>query len=240
MEKFMRAKKLYKVLFALIFFCHPASAQNYRQLFAGAYAQAEQTAAELRPMLNKYATACCEDSKLMEAIIFPELIRYNRLYDVVETGSLMGLYARLGSDYADFSIGKLQMKPTFAVSLERFMLMHPELKWVQQLGFDRVAVNDCYENRTARINRLDNDEWQIKYLIAMIKCLRIKHPEIWRNSSAEQKLTLVATAYNCGWDKSLAMIRATSNKTYYHLNYWDAAVKYSFAHVAWYRYKELI
>lgn len=236
----MPAKKLYKLLFALIFFCYTASAQNYRQLFAGAYVQAEQTAADLRPMLNKYASTTGEDSKLMEAIIFPELIRYNRLYDVVETGSLMGLYARLGSDYADFSIGKLQMKPTFAVSLERFMLDHRELKWVHQLGFDGVAINDCYENRTARINRLDNDEWQIKYLVAMIKCLKIKHPEIWRNTTAGQKLVLIATAYNCGWDKSMATIKAASSKTYYHLNYWDAAIKYRFATVAWYRYKELI
>lgn len=215
-----------------------AFAHNYRQLFGRSYQKAEQNAADLRPLLHQYAVAYHVDEKLMEAIIFPELMRYNRLFDAVETGSLMGLYSRFGADYANFSIGPMQMKPTFALSLETHLLK-TKPAWAKQPGFYSIAITNTYDNRVARINRLDNKEWQVKYLIAMLRIVQVKHHTLWSKLSAEQKVSFAASAYNCGWDKPAQIIRSYISKPYYHLMPWDADEKYCFADVAVFRYREL-
>ena len=48
------------------------------------------------------------------AVVFPELIRYSALRDKIEITLLKSLYIYKGDDYADFSIGQFQMKPSFA------------------------------------------------------------------------------------------------------------------------------
>lgn len=53
----------------------------------------------------------------LQAIVFPEIMRYNGLKDGIETESLRTLYVQFGEDYADFSIGLFQMKPCFAQQL---------------------------------------------------------------------------------------------------------------------------
>ena len=47
------------------------------------------------------------------AIFFPELIRYSFIRDLLETTALEYLYIENGKNYADFSIGRMQMKPSF-------------------------------------------------------------------------------------------------------------------------------
>lgn len=222
----------------LILLGQAAFAHNYRELFGRSYQKAEQSAQAMRPLLHKYAVAYKVDERLMEAIIFPELMRYNRLFDAVETGSLMGLYSRFGSEYANFSIGQMQMKPTFALSLETH-LHKSKLAWVKQLAFDTIPIADNYDNRVARINRLDNLEWQVKYLTAMLKAIEVKHLVLWNKFSAEQKVSFAASAYNCGWYKPVAIIQTYIGKAYYHLKPWDAEEKYCFADVAVFRFKEL-
>ena len=225
-------------VFSLILLGQTAFAHNYRELFGRNYQKAEQSAKELRPLLHKYASAYQVDERLMEAIIFPELMRYNRLFDAVETGSLMGLYSRFGADYANFSIGQMQMKPTFALSVETYLHKNKP-GWAKQLGFNEIAITDNYDNRVARINRLDNIEWQVKYLVAMLKVIAVKHHSLWVGFSAEQKVSFAASAYNCGWDKSTMVIQAYISKPYYHLKPWDTEEKYCFANVAVFRFREL-
>jgi len=216
-----------------------ATAHDYRKVFDRDYQKAETSAGALRPLLTRYATACGEDANLMEAVIFPELMRYNVVFDAVETGSLMSLYTRLGSDYANFSIGRLQMKPSFATSIEKYLLNLPNQQWVNTLGFDKIDIADTYDSRVARISRLDNPEGQIKYLVAMLKCIKIKHSAVWYKLSARQKLLFVASAYNCGWDKSATTIHAFCKKRFYKLRPWSYGAKYCFAEIALQRYNEL-
>jgi hypothetical protein len=45
------------------------------------------------------------DSQMASAIVFPELIRYSYLRDVIEITALKALYVQYGSGYSDFSIG---------------------------------------------------------------------------------------------------------------------------------------
>jgi hypothetical protein len=238
----MFAKKSFNliIILALLLQGTVAVAQNYRKFFNRHYLKAETSARALRPLLQQYARLCDEDSKQMEAVIFPELMRYNAVFDVVETGSLMGLYSRLGSDYANFSIGRFQMKPSFALAIEKFLIPYRDEAWVKALAFDQVGVNDNYEDRSARIDRLDNPEWQVKYLVAMFKCIRLKHADAIRSLSAGKKLAFLATAYNCGWDKSTATINSFATKCYYCISPWGSHNKYNFAKISLQRYNELI
>ena len=58
------------------------------------------------------------DARLAEAIVFPELIRYSRWQDEIETAAVNGLYVLQGTSGANFSIGRFQMKPSFAEEVE--------------------------------------------------------------------------------------------------------------------------
>jgi len=67
-----------------------------------------------------------------------------------------------GADYANFSIGYFQMKPSFVEQLEEF---------IQADSLLRRKYRDCLfikpQERAARVTRVDRlitIEWQIKYL----------------------------------------------------------------------------
>lgn len=234
---FTSAKKRFSIVFCLIVLCNQCFALNYREIFGGRYTKAEKKITGIRPLIQRYARQYDVDGNLIEAVIFPEVMRYNSVYNGVETGSLMGLYSRFGADYADFSIGIMQMKPTFAESIERETQKHKDEVWVKSLGFDKLSLKEDYNARMARVTRLTKGEWQVKYFIAMLKCIEIKH----KTSKVKPAVNLqfIAAAYNCGWDKSTAVIRSHISKKYYHLSNWDTGKKYAFADVALYRYNEI-
>ncbi|RYZ99677.1 MAG: hypothetical protein EOP47_16125 [Sphingobacteriaceae bacterium] len=232
---FTTAKKSFSII-GLLFLGQQTLANDYRQIFGNQYTRAEKSATEIRPLIQKYAKAFNENSRLMEAIVFPELMRYNALYDAVETGSLIGLYARFGYEYANFSIGLLQMKPTFALSIETELAKHKQSQWVKALGFDKVSLIDDHKSRLARVDRLENTEWQVKYLIAMLKCLKLKNSKLKLSEAYKVKFT--ASAYNCGWNKSAAVIKSFISKKHYQTGIMDSD-RYAFADVTLYRFNEI-
>ena len=69
----------------------------------------------MEPLLAKYHVSY----PVAISIIFPEIVRYSALRDKVEISLLKTLYVNLGEDYADFSIGQFQMKPSFAEAIRR-------------------------------------------------------------------------------------------------------------------------
>ena len=64
----------------------------------------------------------------LAAILFPELIRYSVYKDFFETQALELLYIDYGKKTADFSIGRFQMKPSFAEAVEAYILAHEQLQ----------------------------------------------------------------------------------------------------------------
>lgn len=233
---FTTVKKSFSII-GLLFLGQQTLANDYKQLFGNQYTRAEKTAAEIRPVIQKYAKAFGEDSRLMEAIVFPELMRYNALYDAVETGSLIGLYARFGYEYADFSIGLLQMKPSFALAIETELAKHKQSKWVKAMGFDKVSLTDNHKSRLARVDRLEDTEWQVKYLIAMLKCLKLRHSKL--KLTETERVQFTASAYNCGWNKSAGVIKSFISKKHYQTGLIEGD-RYAFADVALYRYKNCL
>ena len=72
-------------------------------------------------------------------VIFPELIRYAIVKDLLETAALEAIYVELGVEGADFSIGHFQMKPSFAEQLEEKIRGNPDLLRL----FKRITNYTC-------------------------------------------------------------------------------------------------
>jgi len=233
----------YKLLFSIhLALCVNNSPQllDYRRAFAGNYLRAEEKAKLIRPLFHKYGHIYDEDSDVLEAIVFPEIIRYNSLYDIIEINSLRTIYARYGEKYADFSVGLFQMKPTFAKSLEVEVLKYRNQNWVKNLGFDNISPGESYNDRILRVQRIAELSWQFKYLIAMIKSVKLVHANTWKLLSKEKKIIFLATAYNFGWNKPAHIIMKMSANSFFHLNPFDKRLQYNFASIALYRYNQLI
>ncbi|HKG07162.1 MAG TPA: hypothetical protein VKB19_11920, partial [Pedobacter sp.] len=128
-----------------------AIAQDFKKIFSTPYKQANKSAERIRPRIKRLAFVYNEDSRIIESVIFPELMRYNEFYDVVETGSLMSLYTTFGQDYSDFSIGMFQMKPSFALSLETLLNSGTLKKWADQMELGK-PLQDTYKDRSKRID----------------------------------------------------------------------------------------
>ena len=114
------------------------------------------------------------DARLAEAIVFPELIRYSRWQDEIETAAVNGLYVLQGTSGANFSIGRFQMKPSFAEELEAAWNQSPLAK---EYGFV-FNLQDGVEARRSRIRRLGTMEGQCRYLAIFIRLQFLRHPQL--------------------------------------------------------------
>jgi hypothetical protein len=237
----MIVKKNYRIFLFLLFTCcafREEPGTDYRKEFGTDYKDAEHLAIELRPQLLRFSTEFNEDPRLMEAIVFPEMVRYNIWYDYFETGSLCLLYSRFGADYANFSIGYFQMKPEFAESIEKFVSTFKDEEWVVNLQLGNFSGTDDFENRKARVRRLQDPAWQLRYLIAFIKCCRIKH-NLPSEISEQQEIQFLATAYNTGWTNTTSEIWNRSTRKFFHLEQFNPSKRYVYADISLSRYLEL-
>ena len=143
------------------------------------------------------------DPQVAEAVVWPELERYERLQDLMETAANYGSYIATGAG-PDFSIGRFQMKPSFVEALEKAW-MGSGLARPYELWFD---TDDNATARRIRISRLQKEEWQAIYLGVFLRLLyytygsRDKRGE-WTQDGletlpVEEQVRLAATAYNHG------------------------------------------
>jgi hypothetical protein len=161
------------------------------------------------------------------AIVFPELIRYNSIKDKLELASLYTLYINFGESYANFSVGNFQMKPSFARSLEAdYLKNRGKLLLAEDFSFDTCETRKA---RAERIKRLDDINWQTKYLSIFIKLLDYKYDdEVWDNAA---KLKFYATAYNAGYWLPKDEIRERENKKCFYIGLFnnDPDEKFNYA-----------
>ena len=145
------------------------------------------------------------DAKFMQAIVFPEVMRFNFLKDGIEAESLRSLYVQFGREYANFSIGLFQMKPSFAEMVEtRSALLLPD-SITREFGFSYDPGEEAAIRRE-RVNRLCDPEWQLVYLTAFT-CLCNELFKDRKFDSPTDKLQWYATVYNAGFDHSNAYIK---------------------------------
>lgn len=138
--------------------------------------------------------------KELKAIIFPELIRYNLLKDLMETQALIWLYVDGGSQAADFSIGHFQMKPSFAEKIEKIVEDGDPSSWTSNY-LTLCSYNNLNEKqiRKKRIERLSDMEWQLKYLSCFYE---IASRKLKPDLDQKEKIKMLATMYNSGVDKT--------------------------------------
>ncbi len=131
------------------------------------------------------------------SVAFPEIIRYDSYSDYLETSSNRLLYVNKGKDASDFSTGYFQMKPSFLEDLENYIANTESLKvydWILIQKKDEKAI------RKERINRLENFQWQLKYLKVFWYVAEYKYQHI-DFKTTDDKIRFFATAYNYGFTK---------------------------------------
>jgi hypothetical protein len=108
--------RIFLVTILVSIICLSSSSQtvDYRKLFEDNWEKAEKFEKENKSWMDSILSMNHIDYPIAIAVIFPELLRYSALRDRMETSLLKSLYVNLGEEYANFSIGRFQMKPSFA------------------------------------------------------------------------------------------------------------------------------
>lgn len=191
---------------------------------------------KLDAMQNLFETCapiCNTEPSFMQAIVFPEVMRYNTLKDGIEAESLRTLYVQFGKEYANFSIGLFQMKPSFAEEVEQKAkyFLAENIRNELQLQYN---ATDEEIIRIQRVERMQDKEWQLIYLTAFIAICN----EIYKTKnfvSLSEKLQWYATVYNAGFDKTDEYIRKKITQENFYLQQNMPGKKFRYAAIAgWY------
>ena len=167
------------------------------------------------------------DPLIVESVVWPEMERYSRLQDLMETGANYGTYIVSGGG-PDFSIGLFQMKPSFVEELEKAW-MRSGLARRYSLWFDTA---DNVTARKVRIARLQKEEWQVIYAGVFLRMLYASYGSFDKQGERRQEgletlpvqeqVRLAATAYNrgCPWAApgygDLDLLRAHAGDKHFH------------------------
>ncbi|ULQ56573.1 hypothetical protein KJS94_18125 [Flavihumibacter rivuli] len=205
---------------------------RFASLLGRDYPKAEKFLQENDSQFRKLASFGIVPEEAM-AIVFPELIRYSDISNSLEVLALQVMYVQFGTQYSDFSVGPLQMKPSFAERLES----EPGLTshWVGQgvgpdQDRDKFNSSSGRERRLERLTRLDG---QLTYLTVFFKWMDQRYrSQTW--ASREEKIRFYATAYNSGYWLAEDRIRKLMRQSYFKTssmsntayNYGDIAIDY--------------
>jgi hypothetical protein len=185
---------------------------DYAGIFGDDWKKAEAFEKEnrswIKPLLEKNHISY----PLAMSIVFPEMVRYSALRDKMEISVLKTLYVNLGEEYADFSIGIFQMKPSFAETIREESSQY--LGSRAGIKFKKTAdYEDIKEFRKSIIRDLEDQEGQVIYLISFIRICEKKFNLYRLNDSSLIKF--LATAYNYGIDKTPNQIVNMTNKKFF-------------------------
>ena len=141
---------------------------NYQQIFGDDWKKAQTFEKENRAWMKPLLAENHISYPLAIAVIFPELVRYSALRDKMEITLLKALYINLGDDYANFSIGQFQMKPSFAEIIHS--LAPSALGRKSQKIFKPISeYDDIKKFRKSIVTDLEDPQIQFVYLITFIK-----------------------------------------------------------------------
>jgi len=221
--------KGYLVIFSLLVFVQLSPAQNHQEIkrfFGKSYSEVLQYLQQHKTALKKHLPTNPQEAAFILAIGFPELLRYKALQNSLETAFLEALYVKKGPTYANFSVGRFQMKPSFAESLEHYCQKYLRFTGVKIYQYNTSGINNT---RKARVKRLNNLGWQLKYLHSLYLALnhRFAHKKF---ASNVLKLRFFAAAYNFGFLNTAAKIQQWSqNKAFpYGKNYVGKQQNYTY------------
>jgi len=211
--------------------------QNYRELFGKKFEQAEDFIAQNHKIFENYFPDSSE-LELATSIVFPEIIRFNELYDKIEVEALKTLYVQYGDQYANFSIGPFQMKPTFAERLEKDYLrsqVKPELN--VSGSFDTISTKEA---RTKRVERLSTINGQLMYLFLFCAISEDSFHEL-KFDSSEERVRFLAAAYNSGFHNPIETIMQREKEKHFHkeVTHRSKSTKYCYSDISVFYFSEL-
>jgi hypothetical protein len=235
---FVKKPLLYTLLIlqTLTFQTESISSQslNYREIFGDDWKKAtlfvNGNRSWMEPILDKNHISYPQAI----AVIFPELIRYSALRDKMEITLLKALYINLGEDYANFSIGQFQMKPSFAELVRE--QANSVLNRRSGISFNRRSgYDDIVDYRKSIVKDLEDPKTEFNYLIAFIKICG----KNFRTNRMDEisELKFLATAYNYGISKSSEEIEKMIDKKFFNTKLFKTD-NYSYADVSLFWYKE--
>ena len=209
---------------------------DYREVFGDNWSRAEEFIAGneqwMIPLCEKYDI----DFREAKAVVFPELVRYSALRDRMEITLLKALYINMGDEYADFSVGRFQMKPSFAEQIRDFILT-PEGKRYRNLLGNNTPKKGSREYRASIISDMEDIRRQFGYLVIFIKACEKTHKQL--PSEGAGRVSFIASAYNTGFRKSAEEIDLMTEKKFFttHLS---GPPYYSYSDISlfWYRKSE--
>lgn len=210
---------------------------NYEEVFGSDWKKANAFEKEnrewIKQILNKNKIPYSEAM----AVIFPELVRYSALRDKMEITLLKALYINLGEEYANFSIGQLQMKPSFASKIRIESALY--LKSRSGISFRQPSdYDDIHNYRKSIVADLEDVRSEFGYLIAFLKICEKKYKTGHMND--EDRIRFLATAYNFGFDNDISQITKMSEQKYFHTKIIKPSETYSYSEISLYWYNQFM
>jgi hypothetical protein len=203
---------------------------DYKSIFVNDWDKAQSFISEneswMRPVCEKYDV----EFSFAAAIVFPELVRYSALRDRIEISLLKTLYINLGDEYADFSVGPFQMKPSFAELVHEKAGSLAERK-IRNMFTDKRPSEDLKKYRASIVADLEDNRIQLNYLIAFIRICESAYGKKW--SSESEKLRFFSTAYNCGLKGDITYIYSMEKKRFFSTSL-VPSVTYSYSDISIY------
>ncbi len=153
-----------------------------------------------RTYRNEFVTntqGLTEEERIMAAaIVAPEVSTYSTVMNFIELRSMFVTYVYQGG--GNFSVGVFQMKPSFAEDIEKQTMENRQLSKEYSSWISDFRPGDSLKaDRRARLNRLDDPIWQIRYLTLFYRLAKQKTAQM-KFKNSEEKLRYFATLYNSG------------------------------------------
>ena len=208
----------------------PIPAEDYAAIFGDKYADAERFVSQSGWIAGTLQLSA-DDTRVAVAVVFPEIVRFNAIEDDIQVRGLKVLYVQYGRAYANFSVGRFQMKPSFAEHLEadyRHLFSDGERR---AIGLPVFEGGDTPGTRDQRVRRLDDMAWQVRYLRLFMLVMGKRYPTAAANG-IEDRLRFYATAYNAGYLSGDAALRRMMPRRSFHVALVLPSATYSYAEVA--------
>ena len=205
-------------------------AEDYAAIFGDKYAGAERFVRQNRWIADTLQLSA-DDTRIAVAVVFPEIVRFNAIEDDIQVRGLKVLYVQYGRAYANFSVGRFQMKPSFAEQLEadyRDLFTDSERR---EAGLPAFESGDTPGLREQRVRRLDDTAWQVRYLRLFMLAMGKRYATA-AASGTEDRVRFYATAYNAGYQLGEAALRRTMTRRRFHIALVLPSATYSYAEVA--------
>jgi hypothetical protein len=177
-----------------------------------------------------------EKKAILVSVVFPEIVRYSLVRDLLETKSLEIGYVSKGSGFVDFSVGRFQMKPSFLESIERVIKSSGELSDKYQNIIHYTSANEKAV-RKERIERLKSFQWQLSYLEAFYDITITRSPFL-KKKTLQYKVSYLATAYNHGFLSDRREIEYWMSQKTYPYGTGVNGEQYAYSRVARYFYNK--